>query len=233
MSNYFTIHTYTPWDGLKTGELTQIKLLSLKSIFKSFPVIEKQFFKDLVKNAYNNTHYSWDQCIRRIVGPNNEDYSIDDFSFIWAFDDQNRMFQFLFQKIDDKEDISQCTLVALAPPELGQLLAEYQSEALLKTLALLNIPSRIKFLMMLAPKGKSIAEENQIFQINKSQVDKLKFVNTLGDMPNIGGKWFPMEKITMKDGSTYSVVKDPKMYIEARKMLEKIERKEKEKSKKS
>ena len=229
MRDYFTIHTYTPWDSLKTGKLTQIKLISLKSIFESFPVIEKKFFKDLVKLAYNNTHYSWDQCIRRIVGPNSEDYSIDNFSFIWAFDDQNRMFQFLFQKIDDKKDISQCILVALAPPELGQLLTEHQREALIKTLSLLNKPSRIRFLMMLAPKGKSIAEENQIFQINQNQLDKLKYVNTSGNMPNISGNWFPMQKVQMKDGSTYNIVKDPKLYIEARKLLEKIENNKKKK----
>jgi len=191
MSDYFTLHTNTPWDSLNTDQLTEIKLLSLKSIFKSFPVIEKKFFTDLVKNSYINTHYSWNQCIRRIVGPNNEDYSIDNFNFLWAYDIDGRMFQFLFQKIDDKKDFSQGTLVALAPQELGQLIADYQSDALLRTLSLLNTPSKIRFLMILAPKGKSIAEENQIFQINKNKLDKLKFVNTLGRIPNITGQWFP------------------------------------------
>ena len=191
MSDYFTIHTYTPWDSLNADQLTEIKLISLKSIFKSFPVIEKGFFKDLVKNAYKNNHYSWNKCIKRIVGPNNEDYSIDNFNFIWAYDIDGRVLQFLFQKIEEKKETSQSTLVALAPPELGQLFADYQSEALLRTLSLLNTPSRIRFLMILAPKGKSIAEEYQVFQINKNKLDKLKFVNTLGQMPNITGQWFP------------------------------------------
>ena len=45
--------------------------------------------------------------------------------------------------------------------------------------------------MVLAPKGKSIAEVLQLFQINKKDLEKLQFVNTLKHIPNIKGKWFP------------------------------------------
>ncbi len=190
MTDFFSVYTYTPWDGLNTNQLTQIRLLSLKNIFKKFPVIEQVFFDDLISKVYDNNHYSWSQTIKRIVGPNNEDYNIADWNFVWAFDDQRRMFQFLFQKIK-KEEIPQGILVALAPPELGQLLVDYKSEALLKTLSLLNMPSKIKFLMILAPKGKSLAEEQQVFQFNREYLDKMRFINTIGKMPNIKGQWFP------------------------------------------
>jgi hypothetical protein len=49
----------------------------------------------------------------------------------------------------------------------------------------------MRFLTVLAPKGKSIAEEQQLLQVNKSDIDKLKFQNILKQMPNIKGKWFP------------------------------------------
>ena len=195
MSNqFFTIHTFTPWDGQNTNQLTQVKLLSLKSVFDSFPVIEKRFFNDLALNTANNAHYSWTLSIKRIVGPNNEDYDITNFNFVWAMDDQRRMYQFLFQKVAETREASQGVLVALAPPELAKLLVDYESSAILRILSLLNNSSKIRFLMILGPKGKSIAEESQLFQFNKRDAEKLKYTNTLKNMPNIQGQWFPTVK---------------------------------------
>ncbi|MHA2281071.1 MAG: hypothetical protein ACXAC5_09495 [Promethearchaeota archaeon] len=181
---------FTPWDSLNSNNLTQVKLFSLQNIFKSFPVIEPEFFDDLLSNLYEFKHYSWTECIKRIVGPNDEDYDISSFDFIWAYDDQNRMYQFLFQKIEEKET-PQAILAALAPPELGQLFKQYKDEAILRILTLLNNPKKMKFLMVLAPKGKSIAEEQQLLQIGKKDLEKLKFNAMLKQMPNIKGQWFP------------------------------------------
>ncbi len=189
MSLLFSIYTYTPWDGLKTQTLTQVKLLSLKSVFKSFPIVEQEFFDDLLSNIYNYNHYSIVKSIKKIVGPNGEDYDISNFSFVWAFDNQRRMYQFLFQKIKDDED-SRRILVALAPPELGKLFATHKKNAILRTLSLLINSKNMKFTMILTPKGKSIAEEQQIFQLNKKSQEKTNFMNVLKTMPNIQGNWF-------------------------------------------
>lgn len=189
MSDYFELFTYTPWDGMKTTELTQVKVFSLKSVFKTFPIIESSFFDDLALNTNKHAHYSYQECIKRIVGPKNEDYDISNWNFVWAYDDQNRIFQLLFQK--EKE---QGILVAIAPPELVKLFSEHGKGAILRTLSLLNSPSKIKFLMILAPKGQSIAQERQLFQVNREQVEKLKFFNTLQKTPNIAGQWFPYFK---------------------------------------
>ncbi|MHA1932130.1 MAG: hypothetical protein ACW96X_06295 [Promethearchaeota archaeon] len=190
MSDFFSVKLFTPWDSFNSNILTQVKLFSLQNIFKSFPVIEPEFFDDLLSNLYKFKHYSWTECIKRIVGPKNEDYDISSFDFIWAYDDQNRMYQFLFQKIEE-ENTSQAILVALAPPELGKLFKQYKDEAILRTLSLLNNPKMMKFLMVLAPKGKSIAEEQQLLQIGKKDIEKLKFNAMLKQMPNIKGQWFP------------------------------------------
>jgi hypothetical protein len=45
--------------------------------------------------------------------------------------------------------------------------------------------------MVLAPKGKSIAEAQQLLNINKNSLDKIKFESMLKQMPNIKGQWFP------------------------------------------
>jgi hypothetical protein len=45
----------------------------------------------------------------------------------------------------------------------------------------------------LAPKGKSIAEEQQLLQINRNDIDKIKFNNILKQMPNIKGQWFNVQ----------------------------------------
>jgi DNA-directed RNA polymerase subunit RPC12/RpoP len=194
MSSFFSLYTKTPWDGLKTSLLSQVKLMSLKDLFKSFPVIEQTFFEDVLSNVYNQNHYSWMKTIKRIVGPSNEDYDISSFNLLWAFDNDNRMYQLLFQKVKEKEK-SQAVLVALAPPELGRLLGQHKSEALHRILSLLNKPKNIKFLMILAPKGKSIAEEQQLVQISKARINKLQNIQELGHLPNISGQWFPTTEI--------------------------------------
>jgi len=191
MNNFFSVFTYTPWDNLNTKLLAEVKLLSLKSITKTYPVIELEFFDDLLSNLYNFKHYSWVQCIKRIIGPNNEDYDIAPWNFIWAMDNEGRIFQFLIQKEKNEFKDSQATLVALAPPELGKLFNQYKEGAILRTLSLLNNPKKMKFLIVLAPKGKSIAEEQQLIQVDKKALEKLKHINKLKQMPNIKGQWFP------------------------------------------
>ncbi|MFW9821649.1 MAG: hypothetical protein ACFFE4_01860 [Candidatus Thorarchaeota archaeon] len=190
MTDFFNLQLYTPWDSLDSSKLTQVRLFSLRNIFKSFPVIETAFFDDLLMNLYNYKHYSWTECVKRIVGPNEEDYDISSFDFIWGYDDQNRMYQFLFQKTEEKKT-SQAILVALAPPELGKLFKQYKDKAILRTLNLLNTANKMKFLMVLAPMGKSIAEERQLLQVGEKDLEKLKFEAMLKQMPNIKGQWFP------------------------------------------
>ena len=188
--NLFKVFTLTPWDSLNSDNLTEVKLFSLKNIFKKFPVIEPEFFDDMLSNLYKFKHYSWVECIKRIVGPHDEDYDIKPWNLVWGMDSDRRIFQFLFQKVKDEFKDSQATLVALAPPELGKLFNQYKDEAILRTLSLLNNPKKMKFLMVLAPKGKSIAEEQQLLQVNKKDLEKLKFNNMLKQMPNIKGEWF-------------------------------------------
>jgi 16S rRNA C1402 (ribose-2'-O) methylase RsmI len=124
------------------------------------------------------------------VGPNNEDYDITPWNFIWAMDNEGRIFQFLIQKEKNEFKDSQATLVALAPPELGKLFNQYKEGAILRTLSLLNNPKKMRFLIVLAPKGKSIAEEQQLIQVDKKTLEKFKHINKLKQMPNIKGQWF-------------------------------------------
>ena len=186
MSNFFKIYTLTPWDSLNLNTLTEVKLYSLKNIFKTFPIIEPEFLDDILSNLYKFKHYSWIESIKRIVGPKAEDYDIKPWNLLWGMDNERRIYQLLMQKSEEK-----AILVALAPPELGKLFKQFKKEAILRTLSLLNNPHKMKFLMVLAPKGKSIAEEQQLLQINRKDLEKLKFVDMLKQMPNIKGQWFP------------------------------------------
>jgi hypothetical protein len=186
MNNFFKIYTLTPWDSLNSDKLTEVKLFSLKNIFNTFPVVEPEFFDDILSNLYKNKHYSWVESIKRIIGPNAEDYDIKPWNFFWGMDTDRRIYQLLMQKTEEK-----AVLVALAPPELAKLFTQYKKKAIIKILSLLNNPSMMRFLTILAPKGISIAEEQQLFHVNKSDLDKLKFQNILKQMPNIKGQWFP------------------------------------------
>jgi len=195
MSKFFSLFTYTPWDNLNTKVLTEVKLLSLKNIIKTFPVIEPGFFDDLLSNMYNFKHYSWVECIKRIVGPDKEDYETAPWNLMWGMDRDGRIFQILVQKVKNELKDSQATLVALAPPELAKLFEKHKEGAILRTLTLLNNPKKMKFLMVLAPKGKSIAEEQQMLQINEKDLERVQFINTLKQMPNIKGHWFPTSEL--------------------------------------
>ena len=190
MSNFFIIHTLTPWDELGTEQLSQVRLLSLKSVFKSYPVVEQTFFDDLFSKIGDYVHYSKMKTIKRIVGPQNEDYDISNWSFIWAFDKERRVYQFLFQNVIEEEE-SQAVLVALAPPEIAKLFSKHGKGAILRTLSILNDPSTINFLMVLYAKGKSISEEQQALTFNKRYLERLKQADLLSKMPNIQGQWFP------------------------------------------
>jgi hypothetical protein len=191
MNQLFSIYTYTPWDKLNVNKLTKIRILSLKSIFKSFPIIESAFFEDLISNLSKSQHYSRIEGIKRILGPNNEDYDIIPWLFLWGMDTQRRIYQFLLQKTEFENKDSQAVLVALAPPELGKLFSKYKEKAILRTFSLLNNPREMKFVIVLLPKGKSIAKDQQFIKASKSDLDKLKFINSLKKMPNIKGEWFP------------------------------------------
>ncbi|MFW9770747.1 MAG: hypothetical protein ACFFA2_12415 [Promethearchaeota archaeon] len=190
MNDFFTIYIYTPWDSLHSEDLTSVKLLSLKSIFEKYPVIEPSFFDDLTLNISKHQHYSWYKSIRRIFGPDKEDYEIKSWNFIWAMDRERRIFQFLFQRIESGKD-SKRILVALAPPELGKLFVHYKGDAILRTLSLLNKPQEVKFLIVLTPKGKSIAEEQQLVRFNKQDLNESQLVKILKKLPNVEGQWFP------------------------------------------
>jgi len=190
MKDFFSLYTLTPWDGLNTDNLTRVKLLSLKSILTSYPVIRPEFLDDLISNLYNEKHFSYIQSIKRIQGPGNEDYDISHWNFIWAMDKDRRMFQFLIQKEKETES-SQSVMAALAPPELAKLIQDHKKEAIHRILSLINSPKQINFLIVLAPKGKSIAQEQQPIPIKKELLKNLQLQNYLSNIPNIQGQWFP------------------------------------------
>lgn len=191
MFEFFKIYTYTPWDGLNINQLVDVNLMSLKSIFKTYPVIEQEFFDDLSSNLTEHKHYFWFETIRRVIGPKNEDYDIKDWKFIWAYDNKNRVYQFLLQNVVSNKKVSQNALVALAPPELAKLFSDYKTTAIHKTFSLLNNPSGIKFLVFLTPKGKSIAEEYKFLKMDEAKTNQLNYIQSLANKPNIKGQWFP------------------------------------------
>ncbi|MFX0057024.1 MAG: hypothetical protein ACFE8J_01845 [Candidatus Heimdallarchaeota archaeon] len=195
MYNFFKVYTYTPWDGLNSNTLIDVNLLSLKSIFENYPVIEKEFFDDLSSNLTNHKHYSCFETIRRVTGPENEDYDIKDWRFIWAYDNKDRIYQFLLQSLGSNINTSQSVLVALAPPELAKLFLDYKKTAIHKIFSLLNKPSEIKFLIYLIPKGKSIAEQFDTLKWDKTKIQQLKYIQNLANKPNIKGQWFPSYEI--------------------------------------
>lgn len=191
MNEYFRVYTYTPWDGTKSNQLAEVSLISFKSVFRKYPIIEKKFFSDLSLKLNQYPQYSSFETIRRIVGPQKEDYDISTFRFIWAYDMENRMYQFLIQMIENTTELSQAAIVGLAPPELAKLFSDYKENAIHRIFTLLNDPSMIKFLMYFRPRGKSIAEDVASLITDKQKLEKMNYMRSLANQPNIQGQWFP------------------------------------------
>ncbi|MFO8018102.1 MAG: hypothetical protein R6U96_05660 [Promethearchaeia archaeon] len=195
MNRFFSLYTLTPWETHTKDKLSEVKLLSIKRVFKTYPVIEASFFDDIVSKIYNNKEYSWYRTIRRIVGPQGEDYDITMWNFIWGVDKNGRLYQLLFQN-KKKQGISQGILVALAPPELAKLFQQHKRGAIQRILNLLQTPSKMRFVTVLAPKGKSIMEEHEhdLFKLDRDTLQKMKMSQRLKAMPNVKGEWFPTFK---------------------------------------
>ncbi len=188
---FWTLYTYTPWNSQSQNKLAQVRLMSSKDSFNSkYPIISQKFIKDLYTNISKYKHYSHIKSIKRIVDPSNKDYSIQNWSLLWAMDSKDRIYQLLFQKTKVKNIINNI-IVALAPPQLVELMKSYQRDALVKTLSLLNTPKQIKFLKLLFAHGKSLAETKQSFNIDKTDLQKIKMANYLKRTPNIEGQWLP------------------------------------------
>lgn len=189
MSKFFEIYTFDP-SNPNREILSKVRLLTITELFDKYPVIEAEFFDDLTKNIQQYNHYYFLKTLKRVVGPNQEDYKIQNWHLIWAMDIENRFYQLLFQRVKQRNKI-QGILVALAPPELGRLYKNHKYDAVLKTLTLLNSHKNIKFMRLLGAKGKSIAEEQQTLQLNQNELERINIANYLKNVPNINGQWFP------------------------------------------
>lgn len=188
---FWNLYTYTPWNPQKKGKLSQVRLKSIKESYGStYPIISQQFLKDLYRNISKYDHYTSTKSIKRIVDPSNNDYRIQNWNLIWAMDAKERIYQFLIQRKKVKNKVNNI-IVALAPPELMELVGKFQRDGLLKALSLLNSPEQIKFLKLLFARGKSLAETQQRFKVDKEDLKKIKMANYMKRQPNINGQWFP------------------------------------------
>jgi hypothetical protein len=187
---FWNLYTYTPWDKKAANVISNIHLMSILKVFDKYPLIGSRFFDDIKLNIKNHSHYSFYKTIKRIINPQQKDYKIQAWNFIWAMDKKKRMYQFLFQKVKKDKKIM-AVLVALAPMELVKLFSTHRKEGILKTLSLLTNPENMSFLTLLYPQGKSMAEESQKFNVADKNLDKIRFSNYLKQQPNVQGQWFP------------------------------------------
>ncbi len=188
--SFFTIFTTTPWES-QSEKLSEVKLLSTKTIFNAFPVLEKEFLDDLNILIAGKKHYSCFQTIRRVVGPDKEDYDIKNFRFIWVFDEKDRFYQYLIQIADSAQNQSKSILVAVAPPEIGKLLKNYGEDAIKKLFSLITTSTKIRLLIYLSPKGKSIAEELKTYNVSQKDLHNMNYIRSMANRYNLKGQWFP------------------------------------------
>ncbi len=186
--HYFTVSVLNSWDPKRSSKISEVNLLSLKIILGKFPMIEKQFFSDLRDNLKNKPNYFSLRSIKRIVGPQKEDYELADWTLLWGLDFKFRAYQVLIQKSKDGKG----TLAAIGPVGLASFFDRMKWNSILPILSLLNSPEKMKFLVTLVPKGESIVKEMEQQKLKSAQVEQI--INQWNSMKNVEGQWFPSFK---------------------------------------
>ena len=185
---YFKVTVFNTWDPRGVKISSNVNLLSSKFILGKFPKIENRFFEDLNENIKNKPHYFSQESIKKIVGPEKEEYNILDWVFLWGFDFKKRGFQLLIQKETEGKGI----LVAIGPMELASFFDRMKLNSILPTLSLVNSSNKMKFVVLLKPRQESIIEKTQIDKIDSKKLKEI--VNYWKSIKNVNGQWFPKFK---------------------------------------
>jgi hypothetical protein len=94
------------------NEEDHIELKDIKGIFNGYLVINRTFFDELIEIVKKNKKYSIGKGIHRVVGPDEEDWSMNSWMLIMFQDKERKIpFWFLFKR---EKDLS-AHLVSIGP----------------------------------------------------------------------------------------------------------------------
>lgn len=181
----FEIVTQVSW---MKNQLQKLKLTGLNEIFGTYPVIQKQFFKDLIANIEKYPHY-WAEKGFKVLLMGGKQYEPHDWIFIAATDFRDRTYQLLFSR--SYELGGSGAMAAAGPIEFTQFLKEVGKPAIVPTLSLINDHDKMKSVAIIisspqeAQLSKQAMKGNLELQRFKAWVDQMKSTK------NVDGQWFP------------------------------------------
>jgi hypothetical protein len=181
----FAAITHTSWQK----ETTQINLTSIKEAMSSFPMIERQYFDDLVNLCHNNSNYFVEAGLLRVINEQGKDLVADFWILLWAVDFRGRLFHILVER--NPEYGGKGAIVAVGPPEFLEFISSMKKNAILPTLTLLNSPEKMKSVGVLVSQPPKYAE------VQKDRLKSMNFarfkgwIDDLKAAPNVSGQWFP------------------------------------------
>lgn len=185
---YFKVSLFNTWNPRDVKISSDVNLLSLKYILGKFPKIENKFFEDLKENIKKKPNYFSQDSIKRVVGPEKEEYDISNWFFLWGFDFKKRGYQLLIQI--DKE--GKGILAAIGPMELASFFDRMKLNSILPTLSLINSTDKMKFVVFLKPRGDLIIKGLEMKGIEKGKIQQI--MDYWKTLKNVDGQWFPTFK---------------------------------------
>ena len=169
-------------------KLTTLQFTDTKGVLGAYPKVEKRFFDDLMGLCRNYQKYQIEMGLVHLYNQQNKELVADEWILLWAVDFRERPFQLLFQRSVLEE--GKGVLGGANPPDFLDFLKETPN-GLLATLSLINSPEKIKRLLLLVTRPKSMQESLKEKRDSRKYEAFASWIDQLKQTPNVDGQWFP------------------------------------------
>ena len=181
----FSIKTKTSWQNGPTV----MHLRDLRESFEKYPLIEKEFFKDIRDLCQRKEHYFIQTGLLQVVDPKGAELEPNFWILLWAYDNEERVFQLLIERNPDFE--GRGVIAAAGPPDFYEFISGIKKRAILPLLGLFNTPDKIQKLGLIVSMPKSTSQLKEERNWWHALANFQQWITMLKNTPNVKGEWFP------------------------------------------
>ena len=168
---------------------THFDLQDITEVMKSYPLIERRFFDDLIELCRTKEHYYVEMGLLQLRREDKKELHADSWILIWAVDFKDRLFQILVER--PPENQGKGSIAALGPVELLEFVSSMKQNAILPTLTLINTPDKMKQVGVIVSRPKSYQQKAKERTKMHAMGRFKSWINDLQSTPNKEGQWFP------------------------------------------
>jgi hypothetical protein len=184
----YQVLTQTSWQA----QPVQLNLTEIREAISPYPLIERQFFDDIMSLCHSQQHYVAEMGLLQVLSPEKKELNADFWILVWGVDFRDRIFQILIERHPDHQ--GKGAIAAAGPLDFFEFLSSMKQNAILPTLTLLASTNKMKTLAVIVSKPKNYQEKAKEKQ-SVQALDRFQgWINTLKATPNVRGQWFPSAK---------------------------------------